>query len=153
MMKNSTFIMLKPDAVKRGLTNQIIQIFLDKGYQIVRKKEVIVHEELILKHYEEVIAKVNQDYFKEAILKTFVNQKVIALEITKDSLNLIQEVRDLVGITDPMKADPKSIRGMYKDDSLEVSMREKRVLRNLIHASDSIENAVQEMKLWFGECK
>ena len=145
--------MLKPDAVKRGLTNQIIQIFLDKGYQIVRKKEVIVHEELILKHYEEVIAKVNQDYFKEAILKTFVNQKVIALEITKDSLNLIQEVRDLVGITDPMKADPKSIRGMYKDDSLEVSMREKRVLRNLIHASDSIENAVQEMKLWFGECK
>lgn len=152
-MKNSTFIMLKPDAVKRGLTNQIIQIFLDKGYQIVRKKEVIVHEELILKHYEEVIAKVNQDYFKEAILKTFVNQKVIALEITKDSLNLIQEVRDLVGITDPMKADPKSIRGMYKDDSLEVSMREKRVLRNLIHASDSIENAVQEMKLWFGECK
>lgn len=152
-MKNSTFIMLKPDAVKRGLTNQIIQIFLDKGYQIVRKKEVIVHEELILKHYEEVIAKVNQDYFKEAILKTFVNQKVIALEITKDSLNLIQEVRDLVGITDPMKADPKSIRGMYKDDSLEVSMREKRVLRNLIHASDSIENAAQEMKLWFGECK
>lgn len=152
-MKNSTFIMLKPDAVKRGLTNQIIQIFLDKGYQIVRKKEVIVHEELILKHYEEVIAKVNQDYFKEAILKTFVNQMVIALEITKDSLNLIQEVRDLVGITDPMKADPKSIRGMYKDDSLEVSMREKRVLRNLIHASDSIENAAQEMKLWFGECK
>lgn len=149
-MKQSTFIMLKPDAIQRGLDKQIISIFLKEGYQIIRQKDVIVSEALILKHYEEVIAKVNQAYFKDAILKTFVNQKVIALEITKNGEHLVEEVRTLVGATDPVKADPKSIRGQFKDDSLEVAMREKRTLRNLIHASDSVENAQIEMKLWFG---
>jgi nucleoside-diphosphate kinase len=142
--------MLKPDAIQRGLDKQIISIFLKEGYQIIRQKDVIVSEALILKHYEEVIAKVNQAYFKDAILKTFVSQKVIALEITKNGEHLVEEVRTLVGATDPVKADPKSIRGQFKDDSLEVAMREKRTLRNLIHASDSVENAQIEMKLWFG---
>lgn len=151
-MKRSTFIMLKPDAIERKLEDRIIQIFLEQGYQIVRKKEVIVSEGLILKHYEEVIAKVNQAYFKDAILKTFVGKKVIALELTKDSEHLVEEVRTLVGATDPVKADILSIRGQFKDDSLEVAMKEKRTLRNLIHASDSVENAQIEMKLWFGDC-
>ena len=151
-MKRSTFIMLKPDAIERKLEDQIIQIFLHEGYHIVRKKEVIVSEKLILKHYEEVIDKVNQAYFKDAILKTFVGKKVIALEITKDSSHLVEEVRQLVGVTDPIKADDLSIRGRFRDDSLEVAMKEKRTLRNLIHASDSIENAQIEMTLWFGDC-
>lgn len=148
-MKQSTFIMLKPDAINRGLDKQIINIFLQEGYQIMRQKDVIVSEKLILKHYEEVIAKVNHAYFKDAILKTFVNQKVIALEITKEVPHLVEDVRTLVGATDPVKADPKSIRGQFKDDSLEVAMKEKRTLKNLIHASDSIENAKIEMELWF----
>ena len=151
-MKRSTFIMLKPDAIERKLEDQIIQIFLHECYHIVRKKEVIVSEKLILKHYEEVIEKVNQAYFKDAILKTFVGKKVIALEITKDSSHLVEEVRQLVGVTDPIKADDLSIRGRFRDDSLEVAMKEKRTLRNLIHASDSIENAQIEMTLWFGDC-
>lgn len=151
-MKRSTFIMLKPDAIERKLEDQIIQIFLHEGYHIVRKKEVIVSEKLILKHYEEVIEKVNQAYFKDAILKTFVGKKVIALEITKDSSHLVEEVRQLVGVTDPVKANDLSIRGQFRDDSLEVAMKEKRTLRNLIHASDSIENAQIEMTLWFGDC-
>lgn len=148
-MKKSTFIMLKPDAIERRLQDDIIQIFLNEGYHIIRKKEVIVSENLILKHYEEVIQKVNQAYFKEAILKTFVGKKVIALEITKDVEHLVEDVRTLVGATDPVKADIKSIRGQFKDDSLEVAMKEKRTLRNLIHASDSVENAKIEMNLWF----
>ncbi|MDY0294340.1 MAG: nucleoside-diphosphate kinase [Acholeplasmataceae bacterium] len=151
-MSTSTFIMLKPDAIDRHLAEDIIQIFLDEGYQIVRKKEVIVDEKLILKHYEEVIQKVNQAYFQEAILKTFVGKKVIALELSSSSNTIIDDVRTLVGVTDPVKADKKSIRGRYALDSLEVAMKEKRTLRNLIHASDSFENAKQEMALWFGKC-
>lgn len=145
--------MLKPDAIERRLQDDIIQIFLNEGYHIIRKKEVIVSENLILKHYEEVIQKVNQAYFKEAILKTFVGKKVIVLEITKDVEHLVEEVRTLVGATDPVKADIKSIRGQFKDDSLEVAMKEKRTLRNLIHASDSVENAKIEMNLWFDDFK
>lgn len=148
-MKSSTFIMLKPDAIDRQLDQTIIRIFEEEGFEIVRKKAVIVNEKLIVKHYEEVIEKVNQAYFKEAILKTFVDKTVIIMEIQKDSEDVIKEVRDLCGVTDPVKADPQSIRGRFKDDSLAVAMSEKRTLRNLIHASDSKENAIIEMNLWF----
>ena len=150
-MKQSTFIMLKPDAVRRGLVEPILSIFKENGYQIIRQKEMMVCRELILKHYEEVIQKVNQAYFQQAILDTFEGQKVIALEIGKDADHVIEDVRALVGATDPVKADPSSIRGRFKDDSLEVAMKEKRTLRNLIHASDSIDNAKQEMHLWFNQ--
>jgi len=148
-MLTSTFIMLKPDAVKRGLTDTILMIFRDHGYHIKRQKEVIVDRDLILKHYEEVIISVNKPYFEQAILDFFEGQKVIALELQKEGDHVIEDVRALVGATDPVKADPKSIRGQYGDDSLESSMSQKRTLRNLIHASDSIESAKQELALWF----
>lgn len=148
-MKTSTFIMLKPDAVKRGLAETILTIFKDHGYEVKRQKEVIVDRKLILKHYEEVIIRVNKPYFEQAILDFFEGQKVVALELQKDGEHVIEDVRALVGATDPVKADPSSIRGQYGDDSLEVSMSQKRTLRNLIHASDSIESAKQELALWF----
>jgi nucleoside-diphosphate kinase len=148
-MLTSTFIMLKPDAVKRGLTNTIIQIFQENGYQIKRQKEVVVDRNLILKHYEEVIIRVNKPYFEQAILDFFDGQKVIALELQKEGDHVIEDVRALVGATDPAKADPSSIRGRYGEDSLEASMSQKRTLRNLIHASDSVESAKQELSLWF----
>ncbi len=148
-MLTSTFIMLKPDAVKRGLTETILSIFRDHGYQIIRQKEVTVDRNLILKHYEEVIIRVNKPYFEQAILDFFEGQKVVALELQKDGDHVIEDVRALVGATDPVKADPKSIRGQFGDDSLESSMSQKRTLRNLIHASDSVESAKQELALWF----
>ena len=148
-MLTSTFIMLKPDAVKRGLTDTIIDIFQENGYQIKRQKEVIVNRKLILKHYEEVIIRVNKPYFEQAILDFFEGQKVIALELQKEGDHVIEDVRALVGATDPVKADPLSIRGRYGEDSLEASMSQKRTLRNLIHASDSVESAKQELTLWF----
>lgn len=151
-MEQSTFIMLKPDALSRNLADTILDIFLDQGYQIIRKKEVFVSKDLILKHYDEVIHRVNQAYFEKAIIDTFVNKKVVIFEMTKPSSSLIDDVRLLVGATDPVKADPESIRGKYQDDSLELAMKEKRTLRNLIHASDSLEHAKQEIKLWFGNC-
>lgn len=149
-MLTSTFIMLKPDAVQRGLSETIITIFLDHGYQIKRKKDVVIDKDLILKHYEEVIIRVNKPYFQQAILDFFEGQQVIAIELTKEGEHVIEDVRALIGATDPKKADPKSIRGLYGDDSLEASMSQQRTLRNLIHASDSIESAKQELALWFG---
>jgi nucleoside-diphosphate kinase len=150
-MQSSTFIMFKPDAVERHLVDTILDIFKQEGFHVVRKKDVLVSKELILKHYEEVIQKVNQDYFPLAIQKTFVGKKVVIVELSKDSLDVVGEVRTLVGATDPVKADSKSIRGRFRDDELSMAMAEKRTLRNLIHASDSIDNTKQEMMLWFGK--
>ena len=83
-MKQSTFIMFKPDTIERHLENELIQFFLDHEYHIERSMEVIVDEKLILSHYEEVIKAVNKDYFKDGVLRAFLGKKVLAFEISKD---------------------------------------------------------------------
>jgi len=149
-MKQSTFIMFKPDTIERNLTSELLSIFKENGYRVERSKEVLVDEKLILKHYEDVIRAVNQDYFKNAILKVFVGKKVWVYELSKDTdQDVIHQVREIVGATDPLLADPESIRGRYGNDSKAVAMREKRMLMNLIHASDSKDSVEKEMKLWF----
>ena len=149
-MKQSTFIMFKPDTIERNLTQVLLKVFTDHGYAVERSKEVTVDEKLILKHYEEVIKAVNADYFQNAILKVFVGKKVWVYELSKDTdQDVIHQVRELVGATDPLLADPDSIRGCYGNDSKAAAMKEKRMLMNLIHASDSKENVEKEIKLWF----
>lgn len=148
-MKQSTFIMFKPDTTERHLDQILIQIFIDNGYHIERSREVIVDEKLILSHYEDVIKAVNKDYFKNAILNSFLGKRVLVYEISKDAEDVIHEVRDLIGATDPAKALPTSIRGKFGIDSIEVAMSEKRMVNNLIHASDSKESVERELKLWF----
>jgi len=144
-----TFIMLKPDAVLRGLKDAIIKRFEDEGIRVLKEKEVIVDEALILKHYEEVIARVNQPYFKQAILDVFVGKKVYAIILESKSPTIIEDVRTILGATDPSQASKDSIRGQFKDDDLKTAMAEKRIVRNLVHASDSEVSFKQEMSIWF----
>ena len=62
---------------------------------------------------------------------------------------MIHEVRELIGATDPSKALPLSIRGRFGLDSIDQAVSEKRMVNNLIHASDSKESVERELKLWF----
>lgn len=152
-MKQSTFIMFKPDTLERVLEEEFIHFFLDQGYQIERRREIIVNEELILSHYDDVIKKMNRDYFKNGVLTAFLGKKVLVFEISKDSIDVIHEVRDLIGATDPSIASPTSIRGKFGQDSFEKAMEEQRMVNNLIHASDSVESVEKEIKLWFDSDK
>lgn len=140
--------MLKPDAISRDLAEDIKHFLSRHGYKIKRSKFVKVDEALILKHYAEVIARIGED-FKQQVIKEFINQEVEILEITSDDKDLVAKVRVLIGATDPVNADRNSIRGIYGLDSLAKARDEKRMLRNLVHASDSDTNAAKEIKLWF----
>lgn len=148
-MKQSTFIMFKPDAVERDLVTTILQIFEKNGFVIEKNRDVCVDQHLILSHYRDVIDKLKLDYLEGAILKTFVGQCVPVFEVSKDCEDIIHEVRELVGATDPAKASPFSIRGRFGEDHMAQAISEKRMLKNLIHASDSLESAIEEMELWF----
>ncbi len=145
---NKTFSILKPDCLERNLQKEILEAIQKAGFIIVQKKEIVVSEATILKHYEEVIAKVGTVEFRNSILDSFVGQKVIILEIGGQE-NTISSFRELVGATDPAKASHNSIRGKYGEDSMEKAMIEKRMLNNLIHASDSESNVDKELNLWF----
>lgn len=150
-MDHTTFIMLKPDALEAHLENKILDEFRDQGITVLRKGTVVVDEKLILKHYEDVIERLKEQVpdFPDRIKKEFVDKTVRIFELGYHHHDIVEKVREIVGATDPAKADPISIRGKYATDTMVKSNAEGRMLRNLIHASDSPENAKKELSLWF----
>lgn len=149
MEKPFTFIMLKPDTLQRNLVSYVIAMLTSQGIVIEAQQEVTVSRKVILAHYQEVIDKLNLPHFQQAILDVFEGQKVIIIKASTLQRDPVTLVRTLIGPTDPAKADKSTIRGFYADDTLAASIAEKRMLRNLIHASDSTENAIKEASLWF----
>jgi nucleoside-diphosphate kinase len=145
-----SFIMLKPDALERQLALTIIQRLKVKDIAIEIFDYRLVSEDLIFKHYSDVIAKFG-DAFKEMATNAFVGKYVIPMIISSSDENIISIVRKAVGATDPFKAAPGTIRGDLGNDNMERATLEVRCCANLIHASDSYESYLAEAKLWFGQ--
>lgn len=148
-MASRTFIMLKPDAIEKNLEGDILAFFKDYGIEVVRWSTVVVDESLIINHYQEVIDKLNMPDFPNRIRHYFVGKTVRIFEMESKENNVVAKVRELIGATDPAKAGSDTIRGKYSDDSMDLAKEQQRLVHNLIHASDSDENAQKEINLWF----
>lgn len=148
-MENKTFIMIKPDAKEKRLVSTILHELEASGCIILTQQEKHITPSLILEHYQEVIKKVDIPNFKERILNEYNNQTVTIAILTHPNKDVINYVRELIGATEPTKADPQSIRGKYAEDDYPTSHAENRLVRNLIHASDSEASAKKEIALWF----
>ncbi|RLF37075.1 MAG: nucleoside-diphosphate kinase [Thermoplasmata archaeon] len=135
MEKERTLVILKPDAVQRGLVGEIISRFEKRGLKIVAMKMVKVSRELAEEHYKIHRGKP----FFEPTVNYITSSPVVAMVI--EGRNAIEVVRKMMGSTDPQKAEPGTIRGDY---ALYIG-------RNIIHGSDSKENAEFEINLWFKE--
>jgi nucleoside-diphosphate kinase len=150
-MQQRTFILIKPDAIERHLGEEILDQLRANGLIVLRMKKVIVTRAQILAHYQEVIQRLKLPYIEQAILEEF-NQKLVWIIVaTHPKDNPIKTVRDLIGSTDPAKAEDFTIRGKFGNDTLELSLKEHRMLKNLIHASDSPESVEKEILIWFGQ--
>jgi nucleoside-diphosphate kinase len=114
-------------------------------------KKVIATKSQILAHYQDVIDRLKLDYIQQAMLDEFDQKLVWIIVATHPKGNPIETVRNLIGPTDPAKAEDFTIRGQYGRDTMELSMKEHRMLKNLIHASDSPESVEREILLWFGK--
>jgi nucleoside-diphosphate kinase len=148
-MEKRTFILIKPDAIERHLGEEILDQLRAKGLVVLRMRKVIVTKPQIIAHYQDVIDRLKLDYIEQAILEEFENKLVWIIVATMKKGDPIQTVRDMIGPTDPAKAEDFTIRGQYGRDTLELSMQEHRMLKNLIHASDSVEAAEREIAIWF----
>lgn len=133
MQKERTFVMIKPDAVQRGLIGKIISRFERKGIKIVAMKMISVDRELAEKHYGIHKGKP----FFEPTIKYITSSPVIALIL--EGINAIEMVRTMMGKTDPQKAELGSIRGDFGQF----------IGRNIIHGSDGADTAKFEINLWF----
>lgn len=130
-----TFVMIKPDGVRRKLVGEIVGRIEARNFGIVAMKMLTPSRELAEEHYAVHRGK---DFFEPTV--AFVTSgPVVAMVVEGD--NAIQLMRTAMGATNPLNAEPGTIRG-----DLTISMRE-----NLIHGSDSPETAESEIKLWFGE--
>ncbi|MCD5407482.1 MAG: nucleoside-diphosphate kinase [Desulfotomaculum sp.] len=128
-----SFIMIKPDAVQRGLTGEIISRFVKKGYKLVAMKLMQISRELATMHYTEHQGKP----FFESLMQYTTSAPVVAM--VWEGKEVVATARMMIGDTNPLQAAPGSIRGTYGVD----------LGRNIIHGSDSLASAKREIALFF----
>lgn len=145
-----SFIFLKPDAMEKQLVARVLGRLQSSGIKIEIFDYVYVTDELIDHHYREAAAKLGETFIKNA-RRSFSGKYVIPVIVSSHNTDIIQEIRTLIGATDPTKAEPGTIRSDFSSDSIEKAMSEGRLCENLIHASDSPEAFRYEAELWFGK--
>ena len=143
-----TFIMLKPDAIEKGLTEQIVTRLKNAGLTIAHVANCVATPEIIRRHYAEPIAKYGEA-FRQNAERYFDGKMVIPMLLAHERADIIPFVRSVVGATDPASALPGTIRGDLGTDSLARSKEENRMCENLIHASDSPTAVREEAAIWF----
>ena len=132
-MNERTLVLVKPDGVQRLLTGRILARYEDRGLKLVGLKLIRVSADLAERHY----AVHREKPFFRGLVDFITSAPLVAAVL--EGPNAIAVVRAMNGATRPHEAAPGSIRG---DFALETA-------QNLVHASDSPENAVAEVALWF----
>lgn len=130
-----TLIIIKPDAVQRGLTGEILRRFEARGLRIIGMKFIQVSRELAEKHY----AIHKERPFFGSLVNYITSSPVVVIAL--EGTNAVEAARGTIGATNPTKAAAGTIRG---DFALEIG-------RNLVHGSDSVENGQIEVANFFDE--
>jgi nucleoside-diphosphate kinase len=130
-----TFVMIKPDAVERGLVGEIISRFEKKGFTIKGLKMLKMDRKMA----EELYSPHKNKPFFQNLVEFAISGPVVTMILEGDSA--VDVVRLMIGSTDARKAQPGSIRGDYGLD----------IQANIIHASDSRESFEREHKIFFSE--
>lgn len=169
-----TLVLLKPDAVQRGLIGEIITRFEKKGLKISAMRMVWPDKELAAKHYDQPESAMRQlgertleSYREKGVTHRFSDPIDIAKDIQKklvdylttgpvvamiiEGAHAITFVRKIRGATNPQNADIGSITADYTIDSYFLADEDERSIRNLVHASGTVDEAETEISLWFGE--
>ncbi len=142
-MIERTFVLIKPDGVARSLIGEILKRFETAGLKLVALKMVWVDEKFASEHYK---AHAEKKFFAPTV-KYVTEGPVVAMVI--EGVAAVHNVRKLVGSTSPHEALPGTIRGDFAHTSMAYADLRNCGGKNLIHASDKLETAKQEIALWF----
>ena len=129
-----TFFMIKPDGVQRNLVGEIISRVEAKGFSITKIKMMTISKELAEEHYGE---HKDKPFFND-LVSFITSGPVVAMQVEGE--NVVLQIRNLMGATNPSESTPGSIRG---DLATELD-------KNVVHGSDSDESAERELSLFFG---
>ncbi len=172
--KEKTLIIIKPDGVQRNLIGEIISRYEKVGLKLVAMKMITADVEMIKQHYTldpEWLRLVGEKSIKGLIDKGLTPVSMDPMVIAESVLERLSKymtsgpiivmvwqgghavsvVRKMTGGTEPMMSDVGTIRGDYVLDSYPMAMADERCVRNLVHSSGSVEEANNEINLWFKE--
>ncbi len=141
-----TLVLVKPDALERGLCGEILARLERTGMRVQHAREVRMTVPLLRKHYAELREKLPTAY---ARTERYLTGKTVLAFVLRGP-NAIVKTRAVAGPTDPTKAPAGTIRGDLSSDSIAMADALDRGTLNLIHASDSPASARREIRLWFG---
>ena len=133
MSQETTLILLKPDCVEKSLNGEVLKRFESHGFKIRGMKMFLLTDELLKEHYSHIADKP----FFPSVADFMKSKPVIGVALSGE--NVILKVRDLLGPTDSTAAPKGTIRGDFGVDKM----------TNVVHASDSAENAALELKRFF----
>ena len=133
-MRESTLVIIKPDAVKKQKIGAILAVYEAHGLVIEEAYMCVPQKALIEKHYE---AHKDKDFYP-SLVRFMTSDRVFVMKLSGE--NAVEVVREINGATDPAKARVCTIRYLYGDS----------VQLNAVHGSSSPEEAEAELALWFG---
>ena len=133
-MSNRTLVLLKPDAVERGLIGAIVSRFEEKGLRIAAMELRTLNSAILERHYEEHVGK---GFYGELV--SFMSRGPVVAMAVEGPEDTWEIVRHMMGATNPRKADMGTIRGDYGTLFTE----------NLVHGSDSADSAARELGIFF----
>ncbi len=142
-----TLVLLKPDAVDRGLIGEIIQRFERVGLKIAGLKLVWPKREHAEKHYTEDLAKRRGQHVRDLMIEMLTSGPIVAVAL--EGVEAVEIVRKMAGTTEPKAAAPGTIRGDFSHVSFKHADSKKMGVYNLVHASGSPEEALAEIAVWF----
>lgn len=145
-----TLVLLKPDAVARGLVGKVLQRFEEAGLKIVGTKMVQMDADLAKRHYFDL-----EERFGKSVFDVTANfmQTGPVIAYVLEGVEAVANVRRMVGSTFPNLAPPGTIRGDFAHTSKAYTEEKGTVAANLIHASGNVEEATYEVDLWFDKAE
>ncbi len=142
-----TLVLLKPDALHRGIVGDILHRFERVGAKMVGLKMLVSDKDAASRHYTEDLAKRRGEKVRNMMIEMITSGPIIA--IVFEGIEIVETVRKLVGSTEPKSSAPGTIRGDFSHVSFEYADAKQIPVMNLIHASSSPEEAEVEIGVWF----
>ena len=144
-----TLIILKPDALQRGIVGEIISRFEKAGLKLVATKMLQPDYDHYYHHYESIGKMVSRRGKPAFDVTLELMQAGPVIAIVLEGIEAVSQVRKMVGTTEPKSAAPGTIRGDYAHISFEYANGKGVAIPNLVHASGDPEEAAQEIAHWF----
>jgi nucleoside-diphosphate kinase len=142
-----SLVLLKPDAIDRGLIGEIVTRFERTGLKIAGLKLVWSDKDTALNHYTQDLADRRGQHVRDLMVDMITSGPIVAIVI--EGVEAVEVVRKMVGETEPKSAAPGTIRGDYAHLSFKYADANEVGVFNLIHASANVEEAATEINTWF----